>query len=365
MSPGAKPPGRRIRVLLVDDSPLVLEILRRMLATAPDIEVVGTAHHGAEALERLPGLRPDVLCTDWHMPRMDGLKLTRAVMESRPLPILVISTSVQPGQEQNIFNLLEAGAIDILAKPRGGIEADFGIIAHELAHKIRVLSGVKVFRRRPAVGEMPAPSLAAPPTFHPGRNGSGLRIVGIGASTGGPQALETLLSALPAGFPLPILCAQHIAQGFAAGLVQWLAGCCPLPLRMAVEGESPLPGCVYFPPEDRHLEIDAQGRLHCSSAQTPDGHRPSVDLLLNSLARGFGAGALGVLLTGMGQDGARGLLAIHLAGGQTIAQDQASSVVFGMPGSAIALGAAQSVLSLEAIASSLVRRVSPTLSGPL
>ena len=368
MSPGQRPhPGRRIRVFLVDDSPLALEIVRRMLVSAPDIDVVGTAMNGVDALERLAGLAPDVLCTDLHMPHMDGLKLTRAVMAHDPLPILVMSASVQPNQQHNIFTLLEAGAIDILAKPQGGLEADFAAMARELAHKIRVLSGVKVFRRRPA-GAAPCPQVSSPqvpspqaPSMplggRPGRSGARPRIVGLASSTGGPQALETLLGALPGNFPLPILCAQHIAQGFMAGLVQWLAGSCALPVRTAPEGEVPQPGCVYFPPDDRHLEIDDQGRLRCSAATGPGGHRPSADLLLNSLARGFGADALGVVLTGMGQDGAQGLLAIHQAGGQTIAQDKASSVVFGMPGSAIALGAAQSVLALDAIAPSLMQLV--------
>jgi two-component system chemotaxis response regulator CheB len=366
-APGFRP-DQRIRVLLVDDSPLVLEIVRRMLASTPDIDVVGTAMNGVEALERVPRLCPDVLCTDLHMPHMDGLKLTRAVMAQHPLPILVMSASVQPSQQHTIFTLLEAGAIDILAKPQGGLEADFAAMAPELAYKIRVLSGVKVFCRRPAgPGNSPqAPSplpLPAPSGDRPIWSDRRPRIVGIASSTGGPQALETLLGALPVGFPLPILCAQHIAQGFMAGLVQWLAGRCALPVRTAREGDLPQPGCVYFPPDDRHLEIDDQGHLRCSASTLPGGHRPSADRLLHSLARGFGADALGVVLTGMGDDGAQGLLAIHQAGGRTIAQDKASSVVFGMPASAIALGAAQSVLSLDAIAPSLLQVVGLPAKG--
>ena len=211
----------RIRVLLVDDSPLALEIMRRMLATAPEIEVVGAVRNGAEALEQLAAARPDVLVTDFHMPRMDGLALTREIMARRPLPILVLSASMQPEQTQNVFQMLEAGAVDVMAKPRGGLQADFGVAAHELARKIRILSGVKVItRRRQAQGASPAG--AAPPVRLVPASGAPA-IVAIGASTGGPQALETILGALPPGFPVPLVCVQHIAEGFIEGLVDWLA----------------------------------------------------------------------------------------------------------------------------------------------
>ncbi len=348
----AHPSAGRIRVLLVDDSPLALEVIRRMLAGAADIEVAGTAANGVEALERIARLRPDVLCTDLHMPTMDGLRLTQAVMARHPLPILVMSTSLQANQRDNIFALLEAGAVDILAKPLGGLEADFGVMAHELATKIRVLAGVKVFRRRPGAEA----SAAAPcaPAYVPGAGGAA-RIVGIGASTGGPQALATLFGALPADFPLPLLCAQHIAPGFTQGLVKWLAGVSRIRVCSAQEGDRPAPGHAYFPPDNRHLELGESGRLHCSDSLPVDGYRPNTDLLLSSLARGHGAGAVGILLTGMGQDGAQGMLDIFRAGGQTIAQDEQSSTVFGMPRRAIELNAARHVLPLDQIGPCLLR----------
>ena len=344
--------GRYIRVLLVDDSPLSIEILRRMLATAPEIIVVGAASDGAEALELIPRVQPDVICTDLHMPNVDGLALTREVMARHPLPILVLSVSVQPEQEHNIFRMLEAGALDIMAKPRGGLEADFGVTAHDLITKIRILAGVKVIgRRRAAAGNGVAkqvpPSLsglaAAPP-----------RIIGIGASTGGPQALEVVLGQLPADFPLPLVCVQHIAHGFMQGLVTWLAGCCRIRVRTADEGARPLGGTAYFPPDDRHLEIDDAGAFRCSSALPIGGHRPSVDIAFSSLARRYGGAAVGVLLTGMGQDGAQGMLDIARAGGLTIAQDEQSSVVFGMPRRAIEAGAAHHVLPLAQIGPALL-----------
>ena len=348
--PSANGSGAEIRVLLVDDSPIAIELIRRMLATAPEIQVVGSAGNGLEALALIPQVRPDVICTDLHMPKMDGVELTRIVMSRSPLPILVLSISVQAEQEHNIFQMLEAGALDILAKPRGGLESDFGITAHELITKIKILSGVKVFTRHQAAGKavtqpiLPLPILAS---------ASAPRIIGIGASTGGPQALERILGQLPADFPLPLLCVQHIAQGFMQGLVDWLASSCRIRIRTAVEGAPALAGTVYFPPDDRHLEIDDAGAFCCSSALPFGGHRPSVDIAFSSLARRYGASAAGVLLTGMGQDGAQGMLDIARAGGLTIAQDEASSIVFGMPRRAIELGAARHVLPLDQIGPAL------------
>jgi two-component system chemotaxis response regulator CheB len=344
--------GRNIRILLVDDSPLSVEIIRRMLATAPEIEVVGVASNGVEALVLIPRVRPDVICSDLHMPKMNGLEMIRQVMAQHPLPILVLSVSVQADQTQNIFQMLEAGALDIMAKPRGGWQADFGIAAHDLITKIRILSGVTVFRKRwPA--QLSAPEKAAHAL--PGVAGQRLKIIAIGASTGGPQALEMILGRLPADFPLPLVCVQHIAEGFAQGLVDWLATHCRVRIRTAKAGEAPLAGTAYFPPNDRHLEVDDSGTFRCSTALPFGGHRPSVDIAFSSLARRFGAAAAGVLLTGMGQDGAQGMLDIARAGGLTIAQDEESSVVFGMPKCAIELGAAKHVLPLEQIAPALIR----------
>ena len=344
-------PHSTIRVLLVDDSPLSVEIIRRMLATAPDIQVAGSAGDGVEALELIPLVRPDVICTDLHMPKMDGIELTREVMARHPLPILVLSMSVQAEQEHNIFQMLEAGALDILAKPRGGLESDFGVTAHDLITKIRILAGVRIITRRRKAESTPAmqtPSFAVSATFSPS-------IIGIGASTGGPKAIEQILQQLPADFPLPLLCVQHIAEGFMPGLVNWLAGSCRISVCSAVEGMRPIAGIAYFPPDNRHLEVDGQGVFRCSSALPFSGHRPSVDIAFSSLARCYGSAAVGVLLTGMGQDGAQGMLDIAHAGGITIVQDEPSSVVFGMPKRAIELGAAKHVLPLEQIAPALIR----------
>jgi two-component system chemotaxis response regulator CheB len=347
-----------IRVLLVDDSPIAIEIIRSMLANAPDIDVVGTAGDGVQALELIPRLRPDVICTDLHMPNMDGLKLTREIMARHRLPILVMSISVQPEQTLNIFQMLEAGAVDILAKPRGGLASDIGVTANDLITKIRVLSGVRILGQRGSAIRTPAGRATISPLERTPR----LRIVGIGASTGGPQALECILSCLPADFPVPLICVQHIADGFMQGMVNWLAKSCRIPVRTAVEGSKPVAGVAYFPPDNRHLEINAEGSFRCSAALPFTGHRPSVDIAFDSLALRFGAASAGVLLTGMGEDGAQGLLAIRRAGGFTIAQDEESSVVFGMPGRAVALGAAKLVLPLDQIATTLIQATQGTVA---
>ena len=351
-TPGAA--KHEIRVLLVDDSSVSIEIIRRMLATAPEIRIVGIAVNGVEALQLIPQVRPDVICTDLHMPKMNGLEMIRELMLRDPLPVLVLSVSVQSEQKDNIFQMLEAGALDILAKPHGGMEADFGGLAHDLVTKIRVLSGVKVIRRpRSANGAIPGRIF--PPRRLPGA--ARPQIIGIGASTGGPQALERILGSLPQSFPLPLICVQHIAEGFMQGLVDWLATHCRIRVRTAEEGTEPHAGTAYFPPNDRHLEIDASGRFRCSGALAVGGHRPSVDIALSSLARHYRDATLGVLLTGMGQDGATGMLEIARAGGTTIAQDEESSVVFGMPKRAIELGAARYVLPLVEIGPALCTMV--------
>jgi two-component system chemotaxis response regulator CheB len=345
-----------IRVLLVDDSPIVLHILQRLLSRSPEIQVVGTAADGKKALDLLPALNPDVICTDLHMPVMNGLEFTRAVMDSYPRPILVVSVSVEPGSP-NIFRLLEAGALDILPKPSDILNGNMDELANELISKIRILAGVRVFRRR---NDMSVAKVFKPALKHAvmPRPQTPLRIVVIGASTGGPQALREILAQLPASFPLPVVCIQHIGSNFLSEMVTWLGEVCPLPVRKAAHGEAPYPGVIYFAPEDAHLEFGDDGRFALSLAAPIDGHRPSVTATMLAAARSFGAGTIGVLLTGMGRDGADGMLSIAAAGGITIAQDEASSVVYGMPKQAVELGAVQHILPLEQIVESLV-----TLAG--
>lgn len=341
-----------IKVLLVDDSPVALIVLRKMLACSREIEVVGTAANGREALRLIPLAKPDVVCTDLHMPVMDGLELTREVMATHPLPILLVSIS---GQEDslNAFKVIEAGAVDIFPKPRTGFELDFERLAPALIAKIKILAGVRVFRR---YRSDPAAKVAA--IAKAGLRAAGLevalRLVVIGASTGGPKALQAILAGLPANFPLPVICVQHISEGFLQGLIDWLAPRCRLNIEIAGAGALPRPSTIYFPRENSHLLIDDNGRFAVSTAPPLAGHRPSVTVTMNSVAAYYRNSAMAVLLTGMGRDGAEGMKSIRDAGGVTVAQDEVSCVVFGMPQEAIALGAAEYVVPLDEIGALIV-----------
>lgn len=345
-----------IKVLLVEDSPIALEILQRMLKSSEEILVVGTAGNGREALALIPKVKPDIICTDFHMSKMDGLELTRQVMATYPVPILVVSNSVHQEDSNRIFQLLQAGAIDVFPKPVTGLLSDYEKAKAKLIGKIKVIAGVRVFTKplakTAAVAPIKSPhssSLASATTID-FANASSLRIVAIGSSTGGPQALNKIFSQLPKDFPLPIICTQHISQGFLQGLVDWLDSSSQLTIKIAREAEVPIPGTVYFAPDGVHLVFNSLGKLTYLDSGTIDGHCPSVTAMMQATAKYYGKSALGILLTGMGKDGAAGMQAIARSGGITIAQDEASSVVFGMPKEAIALGAAQHVLDVGEIA---------------
>ena len=356
-----------IKVLLVEDSPVVTIVLKRIFDASSEIEVVGTACNGLEALELIPKLQPEVICTDLNMTQMNGIEFTQEVMKKYPRPILIISASVQANDTQNVFQLLKAGALDVFPKPIGGLASDYDRLANELIAKVKVLSGVKVFTRHQKLGgietsdrlikknnQLPMHNYQL---ARENLNSQTIKLLAIGASTGGPQALHSIISQFPANSPVPVICIQHISEGFLQGLVDWLAFESKLPVKIAVLGELPQPGIVYFPPEKRHLELDSQGRFIYSEADPGGGHCPSVTVTFKSVANFYGRAAAGVLLTGMGRDGAEGMLAIAKLGGLTIAQDEATCVVFGMPKEAIALGAAQHVVALSAIASLLLAKL--------
>jgi len=351
MTPESKEPSP-ITVLLVDDSPLALSILRKILSSSPWIRVIGTASNGPEGLKLIGTLQPQVVCLDYHMPSMNGLELTRAIMSRFPRPILVISETTESVDSNKAFELLEAGAVDVFRKPANVRDNDaLQAYGFELVSKIKVVSRVHLFSRN-AVKGLPPPVVSVetfPPEVAVGE--SVVEVVAIGASTGGPQAIATVLMNLPLRLSVPILCVQHISEGFLPGLVSWLAGYCRREVKVAEHGEWPLPGVVYFPPDRLHLEVDVAGRLRLSNVPPVNGHRPSVTHLFKSVAKCFGKKAVGVLLTGMGGDGAEGLVELRRAGGRTLVQNEESCVVFGMPKVAIEQGAAQWILPLDQIAS--------------
>lgn len=355
-----------IRVLLVEDSPVALTIIRRIIEGAKDMTLVGTARSGVEAMELLPKVKPDIVCTDLMMPRMDGLELIHKIMTTNPVPILVISGCIQEDDENNIFQLLEAGAVDIFPKPASGTLEEYESIRERLLEKIRIIAGVKVFtkRVRPAkiklVDPWEKPVKIHKPPATPSEKASQSRtnpiaVVAMAASTGGPQAFQEVLGSLPPDFPVPILCVQHISTGFLKGFLDWLRNNIALPVEIAQTGEKPQPGKVYFPPERLHLKIDPQGRFYCGDDLPVDSHNPSATVLFETVAHYYGPSAVGVLMTGMGRDGARGLLTLKQKGGYTIAQDESTSIVFGMPQEAIKLGAVHRVLPLPQIAPHLLQ----------
>lgn len=337
-----------VKVLLVDDSLVVLHILKKLLAQYPEVEIVGTFTNGLEALAAIPVLNPDVICTDYHMPAIDGHELIMEIMERHPKPILVISSSVQSkGDEETIFTLLDAGAVDVFPKPVLQVEDEFRKSAAALVKKITLLAGVHTFKRKKKTGSLSGVTESVESTNLNIKNT--FKIVGIGASTGGPQVLAEIFQRLKPGFPDPIVCVQHISEGFIQGLVEWLDKASPLTVKFAENGDTPKPGHIYFPPEDTHLKFDSGGRFVISKDPPKNGHRPSVDVTFSSIAQNFEKNSLAILLTGMGADGADGLLQIKKSGGYTIAQNESSCVVYGMPKVAAETGAAKLLMSPEDI----------------
>jgi two-component system chemotaxis response regulator CheB len=344
-----------IPIFLVEDSPVCLAILKRMLSQSPLVKVVGEATNGKEALALIPITNPRVICADLEMPVMDGLQFTKELMARFPHPILVVSDYVHREHQHNIFQLLEAGAIDVFPKPRRGSQAEYLAQSQALIEKIQVLSGVVVI-----------PRMAAPTEIRRSSHGFrsrekkrfDTRIVVIGASTGGPQVLQIILSRLPSNFSLPIICVQHLTNGFLEGLVGWLDSHCLLKVCIAQDHQSPQKGTVYFPQEGKHLELDPKGQFSHTAGAPLHGHRPSIDKTFGSVCKRYGRSTIGILLTGMGQDGVEGLKDIAQAGGSTVAQDEPSCFVFGMPKQAIEQGAVDHVLSPPEIADHLRSAVS-------
>ena len=344
-------PPRRIRVLVVDDSALVRKAITDALADDPEIEVVGSACDAYVAREKIERLAPDVLTLDLEMPRMDGLTFLRILMEHHPLPVVVVSSLTQAGS-QAAMDAVEAGAVDVLAKPDGTLS--IGALAERLAFHVKAAAAAGGRLRRPAGSESSAGPL---PKVVSGREGRGLIV--IGASTGGVEALRTVLPRLPAGLP-PIVVVQHISAHFSRIVAERLDAICHVRVREAGDGEPLRPGTCLIAPGDQHLAVEPHGDgLRTRLLRTPPIHhcRPAVDVLFRSAAEAAGPRVVEALLTGMGSDGALGLQAIRQAGGKTIAQDEASCVVYGMPRAAVALGAVDRVVPLTGIPEAIVAAV--------
>jgi two-component system chemotaxis response regulator CheB len=325
--------------LIVDDSPVAREVLKDVLESDADIRVVGMAATGYEAVELTATLKPDVVTMDLVMPGMDGMKATEEIMARHPTPILFLSAFIGREGVCTRSDALAAGALDVVEKPSTMPDPRWQSEAGALVHKVKTLARVTVVTHMHRARRDPERLRAA--ATEPRR---AMRVVAIGASTGGPKVLEDVLSSLPATYPAAVVVVQHMADAFMASMVESLRRRCALPIKIAESGDRLLPGRVLIAPPSAHLGLLAGSRVLIDAGPPVRGFRPSIDVTFTALARVYGSRACGVLLTGMGADGATGLLAIRDAGGTTLVQDEASSAVFGMPRAAIDLGAAQHVL---------------------
>jgi two-component system, chemotaxis family, protein-glutamate methylesterase/glutaminase len=361
----ARPPAdTRTRVLVVDDSFFMQRRLTEILQSAPDLRVIGCADNGADAISLAEKLAPDVITMDINMAKLDGLQAIDYIMRSNPRPIVIISSYTRKGSRAAFYGL-EMGVVDIIEKPStGGVALDIADHAAEIISKVRTAARVRVVRtlsgNNPRVWKTPPPDMvklpaALPvipaPTLNPGMP----RIVAMGASTGGPIVLQELLRAIPHEFFPPIVIVQHLPAKFTREFASQLDAVSSLEIVEAQDGQELVGGQVYVAPGGFHVQVNPQGQLSISNAPPVNHCKPSVDVLFHSVARSYGSHALAFILTGMGEDGAAGALAIKRAGGSVIAQDEASSIVFGMPAAAIRAGAVDNVLSLEGIKQVLIR----------
>jgi two-component system chemotaxis response regulator CheB len=337
---------KKIRVMIVEDSPVVSALLEYSIGRDPRLEVCVAVSSAEEALRKLEGLSPDIIAMDIRLPGMDGLEATRLIMSEKPYPIVVVAASIESKRwNTTAMEALQAGALTVIEKPVGTTNAHYEEMSERLCTQLVIMSQVKLVRqhasREPhaAKGRTPRPLSVASRAF---------RMLGIVCSTGGPAALIRVLGSLGRDFPLPILLVQHMTAGFLPGFATWLESICPLGVTVVGDGYIPVAGAVHMAPAERHLRLDA-GRLWLDAGAPVSFQRPSGTVLLHSMARDLGGDALGVLLTGMGDDGASGLLDIKRAGGYTIAEDESTAVVYGMPAAAMRMGAVCESLPLPSI----------------
>lgn len=334
-----------IRVLIVEDTRTVAEFLAGLVSSDPRMQVVGVATDGEEAIQAAQRLKPDVITMDVHMPRMNGYEATRTIMELCPTPIVVVCGVLTADEVAINFRAMEAGALAVVARPHGLRHDSHASDVRQLLDTVRLMSEVKVVRRWPRASPAAGALISKPAgTF---------RVVAIGASTGGPIALQTVLANLPKDFPLPLLIVQHMTPGFVQGFAEWLGRAADFTVRIAVDGEPLLPARAYIAPDEFQMGVRPDSRILLARATRSATLCPSVSFLFDSVARVFGSTAVGILLTGMGRDGVEELKRLKEVGAVTVAQDAGSSVVHGMPGEAIHIGAAQHVLSPAAIARTL------------
>ena len=338
-----------IKLLIVDDSPVAQQFLTYIFSHEKEIEVVGIVNDGVEALEFVSKQKPDIITMDINMPKLNGFETTKAIMESNPIPIVILTASFNESDVTKSFNAIKAGAVSIIKKPVSLNHPDFIKEAKHITETIKLMSEIKVVKHREKVVRSYNETLGFIKRSSETGNTGSSKVVAIGVSTGGPPVLQTILSNLH-NTSMPILIVQHITPGFIEGLVNWLSQSSKLPINIAQNGQKALPGEVYFAPDGYHMGIDAAGNIVLSESSKENGMRPSVSHLYRSAARSFGENTIGIILTGMGVDGAKELKQLRDMGAITIAQDKDTCAVYGMPGEAVKLNAAGYVLAPEKIA---------------
>ena len=332
---------------MVDDSALCRDLIADALSRDDEIEVVGQAANGEEAVAKALLLKPSVITMDVEMPVLDGLSATERIMREAPVPILVLTSDPKNQEPHLTHRALNVGALALQIKPA----LDAGPDAWNLAREVKLLSTVKVQRHVRAVPKLNQPEVPVPAFT----GSSPVGLVVVAASTGGPQVLHKFLSELPADFPVPMVVVQQISPAFAGSLVEWMQSATKLKVQVAKEGDLLTPGVVLIAATAAHVTVPARGRISVTAGDATGGYLPSANLLLESAAKSYGKRCLGLILTGMGHDGAEGLLAIRTAGGRTMVQSQESCMVFGMPGAAIAKGAAEQIIHADELASAVMK----------
>jgi two-component system chemotaxis response regulator CheB len=348
--------GRKVRVLIVDDSALVRQILSNGLAMDPGIEVVGTATDPYAARDRIVDLKPDVLTLDVEMPRMDGVEFLRRLMPQYPIPVVMVSSLTQKGKQITLESL-EAGAVDFVAKPTTNMAHGLNAMMAELRTKVKIASTANVSHWK---SQRPAAPAAAPIQGTRALAESTHKVIAIGASTGGTEAIRKVICAFPSTTP-GVVIVQHMPAGFTKLFADRLNQLCAMEVKEATSGDRVLPGRILIAPGGRHMKLVRSGGIYqtvCEPGETVSGHCPSVDVMMHTVAEQVGANAIGVMLTGMGADGAAGMLAMRQAGARTLAQDQATSVVFGMPKVAFERGAAERLLPIDRIPAEVMNLLS-------
>lgn len=336
-----------IKVLVVEDSPTVQELMKYILTSDDEIEVIGTASNGVEALKFLETVKPDVITMDINMPYMNGFKATERIMETNPVPVIMLTALFDTTDVEKTFEAIQAGAVTVIEKPVSIYHPNYKEVCNNIIKNVKLMSEIKVVRRkfRKDISYKNAQCQSKSSNEFVNK-----KIVAIGVSTGGPPILNNIFSKLKKDINVPILVVQHMTPGFINGLVEWLRQETKIPIHIAEDGQTILAGHIYFAPDDYHMEIGYNGKIALNKNDKINGLRPTVSYLFSSIANIYGRNSIGVLLSGMGRDGVEELKVLRDKGAITIAQDKESSVVYGMPGEAVKINAATYILSPEKIA---------------